>query len=195
MALTLYFDLLSKELAATLQGPTGLQLPPFGQEEIVPLQIGVIRRISEIDAPLFESVQIAGWSLRASIGVAGTAYVTQNAWTVVNNMFTGSLALNVAAINALTDEQSGVYLDLLFNAASEPYRGRFPVRIQKAIWLTGTLVAPAGDLALGTLEASRLYVRKEGAAGDSIILTSASGLKKIILYCDDDGSFRSEPIT
>lgn len=194
MALTFYFDLLSKELAATEQGPTGLQLPPFGQEEVVPLSIGVIRRISEFEAPLFESVQIAAWSLRASIGPVGTALVTQNAFTVVQNRFEGTLNLNAAAINALTDQQQGIYLDLLFNSGSEPYRGRFDLRIQKAVWLTGTLVAPAGDLALGVLEAERKFLKKEVDAGDSIIFKSADGTKRGIIYLDNDGSFRMEPI-
>lgn len=194
MALTFYFDLLSKELAATPQGPTGLQLPPFGQEEIIPLCIGVIRRISEFDAPLFESVQIAGWTLRASIGPVGTAHVTQNTFNVVQNRFEGTLNLNVAAINALTDQQQGIYLDLLFNSGSEPYRRRFDVRIEKAVWLAGALVAPAGDLALGVLEADRKYVKKEMAAGESILWKSADSTKLAIQYLHDDGSPRMEPI-
>lgn len=199
-SLNLFFETITKSLAGGLNLPLGLQLPALRQEESLSLSISAITQISQFTAPLYELKTLTGCSCRVSVGTAGSSLAEAGpsdfTVDVTGTKFNGTLNLNTAGINALTDRQSGVYFEILITEASGATFGRrFPVFIEKAVYLAGTLTVPAGDTALGKLEAARTFVKKEGAAGDGFILTSEDGTRKGILYWHNDGSFRAEPIS
>jgi len=199
-SLNLFLETITKSLAGGLNMPLGLQLPALRQEESLSLAISVITQISQFTAPLYELKTLTGCSCRVNIGTAGASIAEANpaafSIDVTGTKFIGTLALNTAGITALTDRQSGVYFEILVTEASgATYGRRFPVFIEKAIYLAGSLSTPAGDTALGKLEAARTFVKYEGDAGAQIILKSADGTKRAVLYVDDDGSVRFEPIS
>jgi len=197
--LSTFFELTNKQLAVSVQGPAGISLPTFAQEEIVTLDIGVIKQISTLGNQQFEQINPAGWSLALSVGqVAGSILAQQLTFTVdpVTMKFVGTLDLNTAGITALTDRQTGVYLEfLLTDSLGSKYRKRFDAVVEKSIYLASSLNPVVSDTAIGRLEADRTYVKKQGAAGEGFILKSADGTKQIFVYCDDDGSLQSAPIT
>ena len=192
--LRLYFDLISKQLSATPQGPYGLTLPAFRQEDTLDLEISITKRIAYSSYPQFEVQNISAWSLRASVGTVASVAASATSFTPDSTatILAGSLALNTASVNAITDGAE-VYFELIATLNGSPYGQRFPVRILKAIYLSGTLVAPADDTALGRTEGLRTFVRKEGSAGEGFILTAENGVKAYI-YLDNDGQLKASPI-
>lgn len=195
--LDLFFELQSKKLAGGLNLPLGMALPDFRQEDRIELSLSAIKRISEIFSPQYEVQNLNGWSARVAIGQAASTLAQQNTFALdaTATKLQGVLDLNTAGINALTHLQTGIFFELIFyNANGYPYGKRFDCRIEKAIYTTGAMVDPAGDVALGELKADRLYMRKEGRAGEGFILTSNDGTKKGFCYWHDDGSFRAEGI-
>jgi hypothetical protein len=196
--LDLYFEQLSKQLASSEQGPLGFQLPALRQEDTIGLDVSIIKQISTVRAPLFEVQNISGYSLRATVGtlVAGvaTALATTIAFTAVesNTKLRGSLALNTAAVNALSDSAS-VFLELIAtDGDGNVYGRRFATRVEKAIYASGVLVAPADDTALGRLEADRRYVKLDSFKGG--IWESENGTKAFV-YLHDDGTIRADPLS
>lgn len=196
--LDLFLELQSKKLAAGLNMPLGMLLPIFRQEDQVELSISAMKRVSEIYSPQYELQNLTAWAAQVTIGQAASALAAQNTFTLDASAtkLQGTLDLNTAGINALTNLQQGIYFELiLYNANGSPYGKRFDCRIEKAIYTTGTLVDPPGDVALGELKADRRYMRKEGRAGEGFLLTSNDGTKKGFCYWHDDGSFRAEAIS
>lgn len=196
--LRLYFETGSKKLAAGLNLPLGFAIPALAQEDKISLELSAITRISELTSPLYEELNLAGWSARVAIGTAASVLAQQNIFTLdaTSKKLLGTLDLNTAGINALADRAPNIYFELLFSDANgNPYRQRYNVLIEKAVWTTGSIITPPGDVALGELKADRLYLRKEGRAGEGFILTSADGTKQGFIYWHDDGSFRAEPIS
>lgn len=192
--LRIYFELLSKQMAVTAQGPLGYQLPTLRQEDSLDLEISILRQISTVKQPLFELVNLSAWSIRVTIGTAGSSLTTATLSTVDSSgtSLSGNLALNTAGINALSDSAS-VYFEIIATNGSYVYGKRFPAIIEKAIYTSGALVTPADDTALGRAESVRLFVQKEGAAGDGFILTAENGVQAFI-YLDNDGRLQASPI-
>lgn len=194
--LILYFEMLSKQLATSEQGQLGFQLPTFGQEDTLDLEISLMRRVNEIRQPLYEVENVAGWSLRVSVGsVLGTADATTITFNpdATGKKLLGQLALNTAGLNALAD-QSRIYFEIIASKGTSKYRKRFETLWEKAIYTSGSLVAPAGDTALGLIDANNRFVKREGAAGEGFILTSPAG-QRAYVYLRDDKSLAIDPIT
>jgi len=182
-----WFELLSKELSATAAGPLDFAIPSLRQEEVLDLSIGVLKRISSVNIPFFESVSLAGWSLIASVGTAGSVLAQESSFSIdaTGKKLEGAFSLNTAGVSALTDNQE-VYFELIFSNGVGYYGGRFPVKILKAVHTTGALIPIAGDRALGAAEAVRTYVLKEMRPGERIIWQSDSG-RKFEEWVSDDG--------
>lgn len=192
--LRLYFELLHKSLAISAQGPLGYSLPPIRQEDTLVLDISLIKQVSTLRAPLFELQNATAWSLRASVGTVASVLATTTSFTIdsTGTILSGSLALNTSGINALSDGTE-VYFELIATLNGANYGRRFPVRVEKAVFLSGTLVTPADDTALGRAEGLRTFVAKEGAAGDGFIMQAENGVRAWI-YLDNDGQLKAEPI-
>lgn len=196
--LTLYFETISKQLAAGINLPLGMRLPTFRQEDILSLEISVITQINQFTAPLYALAALAGWSCRVAIGTPASVLAQQNVFPldVTGKKFVGALNLNTAGINALADRQPNVFCEVLVtDPLGGVYGKRFECFIEKAIYTSGAVVVPPGDVALTELKAARTYIPQQGPPGGSFILTSANGTKQGIVYWHDDGSFRAESIS
>ncbi len=198
--LVLYFDLSSKNLAFGPQGPGGAILPVLKQEGALSLHVSFIRRVAvdPFGQASYEIVNLAAWSLRVSIGTAGSVLATQNTFAVdsTNTKFVGALALNTVGINALTDRQAGIYFEINYTDADGGGDGRrFDCLIEKAIYTSGAVIVPPTDMALTELKASRLYMKKEGAPGEGYILKSEDSAHRVFTYLHNDGTLRSEEVT
>jgi len=191
----LFFDTVNKKLVRSEVDASEVTLPPLNQEDGLEIDLTVLRRISNY-APFFSKLNIAGYSLRVSIGTAGVENAFQDTWSTKNGdtTFTGELNLATAAISALANG-TAQYLEITIGNGTLYYRGQFPTKIMKSVYLAGALTEPAGDTALGKSEANRNYVRKSGRAGEGFTLMSEDGLKTVIIYLHNDGSVRMEPIT
>lgn len=168
------------------------------QEDILQIQFQAIKPTGNvIGSNRYEVLNLTGYALDICVAaVKGTPLAQATTFTISADGKTleGDFNLNTAGINALADGAS-LYFEVNLSYASKPTRAQQVVTYVKAACVSGSLVAVPTDTALGSLAADRTYVRKEGRAGEAIILTSADGTKKGILYWHDDNSFRAEPIT
>ena len=177
--------------------PTPITLPVLYSEDRLDLEVALLKRVGVASTPFYEVQTLTGWALTVAVGTSGTPLAQQATWTANadNTLLRGVLDLNTSGVNALTDGQT-VTFEVKFSneTTGTTHRVQVTVSIRKSVLTTGVLAEPAGDAALGRLEAKRTYVLKQGAAGEGIVLTSADGTKQGLLYWDDDGSFRAEPI-
>ena len=166
-------------------------LPDIHQEDSLAIDLSVVNRINFATPPYFSLVNIANYALQISIGTPGVVNASQNVWTTNgdNTVFSGVLALNTAGINALLNGASQTFEIRLLNLTNY-YRGHATVRYRKSIALAGTLSVPAGDTALGKIEAAEMYMPYELPAGRGITMVSADGAQKQLLYLDNDGTPR-----
>lgn len=175
--------------------PEPFSIPDLYQEDQLRISLVALNRISQI-SPFFERINLNGYSLTISVGTAGTVRAQQATFTLdATGALVGSLDLNTAAITALADGASQKFEIILTNGATTKHRAQWPVTIRKSVSISGALVSPPADTALGRLEALRTYVLKEGASGDGVILTSPDGSKKGYLYWGDDNALHAEPIS
>lgn len=195
--LRLYFETESKQLSLSAFGPLGFQLPTLRQEDTMSLEISILRQVSTILAPLFEVQNISAYSLRVSVGTitagVATIIVTTTAFTpsADGKSLLGTLDLKVAGISSLADNAE-VFFEIIATINSTDYGKRFPTRVEKGVYTSGSLVAPAGDTALGRAEADRRYVKLEGTVG--FVMYSVGG-SKMFVQLNDDGTFTASPIT
>ena len=199
--LPLYFEVREKILVFSETDPTPYTLPTLHQEDTLTIKIIAVQRQSLFETPLLQQISLAGFAAYVGIGSANSPLAAQATFTTATDdpdALVGDLDLNTAGINALADGATSTFELRLTGPTTARYRGQFTVTIKKSVALSGALSVIAGDTALGTLEARRTYVAKEGSAGDSVILTSPLGLK-IRLAAMDDGAggvyLDSSPIT
>lgn len=193
--LDLYFDLQTKRLVFSTTNARTVNLPDMYREDVFTIGFRAVKRVRSIGNPLFEAVTLTGYALTISIGSADSALAQATSFTLSDSdkLMTGTLTLSTAGINALSDGSISIF-EIKLSSATETYRGQFPVTIRKSVATSGALVSVIADTALGMLEADRTYVRKQGRAGEKIILTSEDGTKSGLIYWDNDGSFRAEAI-
>ncbi len=187
-----------RTLAFSESDPSQVNLPRFYQEESPLIGFKALRRLTQMQAPFMEKLLLTGYSLQISIGTAGTVHAAQNAWTISadNYELQGALNLNTSGINTAlaAANPSALTFEIRLFDGTNYFRGAFPVLVYKSVALAAALVPPAGDTALGALEAKRIYMKKEGEPGEGFILTSADGLRQGLCYWHNDGSWRAEGI-
>lgn len=194
--LPLYFDVVSKTLVFSETNPRTFRLPDLYEEDKISIEFRALKRVRETVSPFFERVTLAGWSLEISVGSAGTILANATSWSISdsNTLLTGTLDLATAGISALPSGTSKTF-EIKLSTGGFPYRGQFDCTIYKSVSIASSLSPVVNDTALGVLEADRTYLRKEGRAGEGILLTSDDGLAKGLLYWHNDGSFRAEAVT
>lgn len=194
--LDLFFDLQTKRLVFSETNGRSATIPDLHREDSFTIAFRALKRLRTIGTPLFQRVNLAGYSLTISIGSADTPLAQASSFVLsdTDTLMTGTLAMNTAGINALSDGASSLF-EIKLSSGTEAYRGQFGVIIRKSVATSGSIVQVINDIALGVAEADRTYVRHEGRPGEAIILTSDDGLVKAILRVDNDGSCRFEPIT
>lgn len=188
--LPLTLEITTKTLVFSHTDATPYVIPILNTEDGLDVRLQLVRRINLYSRPsqLFQRQNVSGGSFRVALGTAANELAAGNITVLSADGYEiqGVVSIATAGIAALADLAETTLEIKGYNGTSYIHAG-FPVRIRKSVSVAGALVAPPGDTALGSLEANRIYVRKDGAAGDSIILTSPLG-KQIRLACVDDGA-------
>lgn len=166
----------NQQFEITVVEPTGLQASPYSK------------------------VNLASATLRVSIGstptgTAGgpTPLALQTSWTYdsTNNKFTGSIALNTAAIDSHigTAASATAYFEINLVESGERETIFQTAFTLKAVVDEATSTAPTPtDTYLTRNESLAMFVKKQGDAGDAIILRNAAGTFEVTLYCDVNGN-------
>lgn len=196
MTLPLNFDIVSKRLVFNELNPRVFQLPEFNEEDTFEIEFRALKRVRESVAPFFERVSLASYSLQISIGSANSILASATSWTISdgNTLLTGTLDLATAGISALADNTTKTF-EIKLSIGGSPYRGQATCVIRKSVSIAASLNPVVNDTAIGVLEVDRTYLRKEGRAGEGVLLTSDDGLARGLLYWHNDGSFRAEAVT
>lgn len=198
--LDLYYDTISKELLHGLSGPAGFHLPPLRQEEGLTIALNVVKRANYFagGGAMYQRINVNGYGLQISVSdvsAVATVLASQNSWTVSDplGLFEGVLPLNTSGINALSDNAK-IYFEIrLFDGTY--YSGkRFPTTVEKAVAVVGSPQVIAGDTALGSLEAQRVYLLKNGSNGEGRIWRSEDGLQVKFQYLHNDGTLHLDEI-
>ena len=192
--LPLNWDVVNNRLVIGETNAGVYQVRDLYQEDTYTIEFRAFKRIRETGSPIFEKVNLAGYALAVSVGTAANPLAQATAWTPSSDNYslTGSLAMNTSGINGLSDGSSQIFEVRLYDGTGYN-RGQQSVVVRKSVATSGALVSLPTDTALGSGEASRLYVKKEGAAGEGFILKSLDGTKKALIYLGDDGTLRSDP--
>jgi hypothetical protein len=161
---------------------------------------------SSVGSP-YTRVDVGSLNLRVSIGATptGTAggptpLTLDTTWTWDSSLkqFTGSLALNTAAIAAhigALDSASARFEVKLDNAGAldtilhETFNLAAPVDEN-----TTTAPSPTTEY-FSAAQSDNRYVKKIGEAGGTILLVSPDGTKGIEIGCNNDGTFSVIPVT
>ena len=176
--------------------PDDFSLPAFKQEDILDISYSAVVPTGNILQP-HSRLSLVGYSLTISIGPVGAPIAQQTSFTAADDNYTlrGSLSLNTAGVAALADGTTTIFECQLSLGSTAVHRTHQNVSINKSVNIASALVPIAGDTALGRVEGDRLYMRKQGRAGEGFVLTSLDGLKSCICYLDNDGQFKADPIS
>jgi hypothetical protein len=194
--LPLYFDVVSKQLVFSETNPRTFRLPDLNEEDKLGIEFRALKKVRESVAPFYERMSLAGAFLGIYVGSANAILASNESWTIggSNDLLTGTLDLATAGISALADGTTKTFeIKLVIGEAR--HRGDFSVTIRKSVSIAASLNPVVNDTALGTLEADRVYMRKEMRPGEGILLPSEDGLSRGFLYWHNDGSLRGEAVT
>lgn len=179
---------------------TPTTLPPFFQYNIKPLQIQVVDPNGTFGSSPYDIIELNGKALRVAItpdptGSAGgpTALALETTWTwnSTGKYFTGSLDLSTAAIGTYIGTaafKTANFEVTLVDGGNRTtlYQGTVTLR---AAGDEGTATAPEpAELYLPKSDSDARYVKREGDAGEVIVVKSANGTYALEIVCNDDGT-------
>lgn len=196
-ALKLYLDWLNQKLVLGPNSSTAFQLKTFYASDILPLQIQMLEPVPGGSVNEYARPDISNISLQVAIadapGASPTILAGPGTWTkdISNAIFTGSLALNTAAMSTfmtgVTTATKAAWIQ--FKAAEGANSWTvFEGTIQIAQPLiTTAFSAPAPGLTPLSLEdAVQRFVQFRASAGQTITLTSPDGNYQRIIGCRND---------
>jgi hypothetical protein len=182
-------------------------LPSLFQGNSRDLQITVLDPTGDLGGTPFSKVDCGSNSLRVSIGDTPTgtsggptpiALQTVFTWDATLLQFTGSLALNTAAIDAFigTAASKRAYFEVNIIDAGNRITILQVTFTIFAVVDEATSTAPTPTDSYYTAdESDSRYVKHVFAAGETILMVSADGTKQGLIYWGDDNSFHADPIT
>lgn len=206
-SLDLYIDTFSGEFVTGPTNATLFTLPNFKQGDVMPFRIWLLARTTSYPTiSPFTVVNIAAISLKMAIGTksgtgTGSHLVNQFSWnkSADNQYFYANVAFNTTELNSAigsSESLSGKWLEIEFTQDGYPTTVlQRQVTIDADVIKGASTTLPAGQVAMTAEEANATFVKKFGGNGDSIILVSADGTKKRMLYVDNNGNLMSDLIS
>lgn len=169
-------------------------LPPFSKYETVPLAIVIVEPDLASGLQRFGRVDISPLSLTVSLHSSreGTAtpLAQQASWSKDEtlNVFSGELALNVAAMNTYVDADSvAIFLEIEWAEGTARSKAIIETTVEKAVTQPGS-AGPASVTEYYTkAETNAQFVSKIMPAGEQLTLTSPNGLWQRIIGVGDGG--------
>lgn len=187
-----------KRALVSFNGTPG-QMPDCFQSNTLSLQIQVVDSPTAALA-LPTVADLAGFGLRASVGMQPTgtaggptplALQDTFTWDPVNKWFTGSLALNVAAINTFIGALSSIpaYFELNLTSPTPDTILQTLFNLRAVVDEGTTTVPPTTDIYLTQAAIIATFAPRVGKPGQTQIFVSPTTGKKLEIGCNDDGSF------
>ena len=207
--LKLAIDRQNKKLVVTGAVPGSVAaLPPLFQGNSVDLEVTILDPSGLITSD-YSRVDFTGKTLRVAVGQTPTGTPGGPAVLAIQTSFTydsaanalrysGNLALNTAAIDAFLGAAASATAYFEVNVVDSGNRSTIlqaTFNLMAVVDEAATTVPSPVDSYYTAAETDSRYVRKEFAAGDVILMTSADGTKKGLVYWGDDGSFHADPVT
>ena len=200
-ALTLWLDMAGNRLVESDTLNSDFALPRFYRGDVLPLKIFLLERTGSIRTP-FTRVTDATLTVTAGIvppAAPTSSILAQASLTFLTDHWEGTLDLGTAEIVTLLGSatEAGTTFEVEVAAGtgerSTEYQAAVTVRADG--FQSGTPAPVAGVTYPTHAEVSAGYVKKVGAAGEGITLTSPDGTKQAILWLTNDGEFRADPVT
>lgn len=168
--------------------------------EIYPL---VINPTSVPAQDPFNIVDVSGLSLDASIydSTGATLLATQATFTPNSSTgtLTGSLDCNTGPMaSAVTSDPTQILIEFRFTGSFGSRNVRAAgasTVIRKQFNSSGTPAPVAGDVYLTEKQIRAMFIPREGSPGDSWTAYSPDGTRKFLVYFDNDGVLRTDPIS
>ncbi len=181
------------------------RIPDLFQNNVRDLQIQFVDPTGGINTQ-YVAVDVAAYGLRTAIGATptGTAggpapltFQDTFVWDSVNKWFTGSLALNVAAINSFigTAAAATAYFEITLTGTDWQTILQQTFTLRAVVDDTGATAPAPADSYFTKNEAEARYQKKIGDAGQRLVLVSANGLYGRELGVNDDGTALDNLIT
>ena len=204
--LKLYVDTERNKLVKSASSTQEVTLPTFFQGDVVPISVTLLA--PKTTGGIADPYSIVTDSYTIKIGLttphptAGQETVHTNSNLTQNgdtNEHEGTLLLNANGVGTLLGSTTSATAQLEIEARTGS--GTYSTELMREVTVkadglkTSTPVDLASDTYPTTAEANATFVSKIGTAGDSITLVSPDGTKGIILYCTNNGEFKSDNIT
>jgi hypothetical protein len=190
----LFVNFLKKTLQISDINGGAFILPPFNKYEAVPFEIVIVEPSSSRGIDRFTRMDVSALSLSVAINdtyddASPLAY--QNTWTKdeVDNVFSGELSLNTAALNTYlgSDSSKAAYFEIAISegtARSVIYIAS--VTLQNAVTQSGAVVPTPVDEYYTKAQADSQFVRK--IENGFVTVTSPGGTYQRVLGVDDGGA-------
>jgi hypothetical protein len=204
--LKLYVDTERNKLVKSATSAQEVTLPTFFQGDVVPIAVTLLEPKS--GGGISDPFSIVTDSYTVKIGLT-TPHATSGSETVhtnsnlthdaTTNEHEGTLLLNATGVTTLLSGGTSASAQLEIEARTGGGTYSTELMRQVSIKADGLKSSTPVDIATETYpttaEATATFAAKIGTAGDSITLVSPDGTKGIILYCTNDGEFKSDNIT
>ena len=203
--LKLYVDTERNKLVKSSTSTQEVTLPTFFQGDVVPISVTLLE--PKAGGGISDPYSIVGDAYTVKIGLttphatsgSETVHTNSNLTQSATNEHEGTLLLNATAVTTLLG--SGTSADCQLEIEARTGSGTYSTELMRQVSVkadglkTSTPVDLASETYPTTAEATATFAAKIGEAGDSITLVSPDGTKGIILYCTNDGEFKSDNVT
>ena len=203
--LKLYVDTERNKLVKSATSTQEVTLPTFFQGDVVPIAVTLLEPKS--GGGISDPFSIVSDSYTVKIGLttphatsgSETVHTNSNLTQSATNEHEGTLLLNATGVTTLLSGGTSASAQLEIEARTGG--GTYSTELMREVTVkadglkTSTPVDLASETYPTTAEATATFAAKIGTAGDSITLVSPDGAKGIILYCTNDGEFKSDNVT
>jgi len=203
--LKLFVDTERNKLVKSSTSTQEVTLPTFFQGDVVPISVTLLE--PKAGGGISDPYSIVGDAYTVKIGLttphatsgSETVHTNSNLTQSATNEHEGTLLLNATAVTTLLG--SGTSADCQLEIEARTGSGTYSTELMRQVSVkadglkTSTPVDLASETYPTTAEATATFAAKIGEAGDSITLVSPDGTKGIILYCTNDGEFKSDNVT
>jgi hypothetical protein len=204
--LKLYVDVQNNRLVVSSRVASPFVLPAFVQGDVIPLELYLVEPNSNggLSDPLSLLTSITYTVKLGIVTPHPTAPVPHAVITLsadpsytTNGKYTGSLALG-SGITTLLGSASSVTSTFeveLTSATDIRTPIQIPCTVKAGGISSGTPDTPAADTYPTANEVANTYVKRVGGYGEGFILKSPDGTKSILVWCDNDGLLKTDPIS
>lgn len=171
-------------------------LPDFAKYEVIPFEVVIVEPdLSSVGLPRFQRVDISNLSLAVVLNDTlddATPLAYQNSFSKdeTTNVFSGSLSLNTAALNAwLTTDSKDAYFEVELQEGTNVSKiYRIGVRVVKSVLPVGAEVPSPVDEYFTKEQTKSQFVQFVMAPGQQLTITSPGNIYQRILGIDDGGN-------